>query len=286
MKRVIRQVAVIARRDFLAIVATPTFLLFLLAPAFMLAFGAVGGTGAARMGASAANNTRIVAIADGRTVDRLKAGDAALRSLFRGDEGPPALKIMTPQADVERQAKALLAGNAFDVTAVMRGPLTAPRIDYNAPSERHATYLGALADLVVREQASGVALDKAIVRPTITTAREVASSKRGQQVAGFGAVFVIFFLTLLLAGQAVGMLTEEKSNKVIEILAAAVPLEAVFLGKLIGLFGVAALFVAFWLGLGSVGFSLLPREVVLTGLAPAIGLPTFCLLYTSDAADE
>ena len=36
MKRLIRQIAVIARRDFLAIVATPTFLLFLLAPAFML----------------------------------------------------------------------------------------------------------------------------------------------------------------------------------------------------------------------------------------------------------
>ena len=45
MKRLLRQIAVIARRNFLAIVATPTFLLFLLAPAFMLSFGVVGGSG-------------------------------------------------------------------------------------------------------------------------------------------------------------------------------------------------------------------------------------------------
>src|SRR3546814_16067912 len=64
---------------------------------------------------------------------------------------------------------------------------------------------------------------------------------------GFGAVFVIFLLTLLLAGQSVGMLAEDKGNKVIEILAAAVPLESVFLGKLLGLLGVAMLFIAFWM---------------------------------------
>jgi ABC-2 type transport system permease protein len=70
-----------------------------------------------------------------------------------------------------------------------------------------------------------------------------------QRQTGYVAVVTVFMLTLLLAGQAVGMLAEEKSNKVIEILAAAVPLEAVFLGKLVGMFGVALLFVAFWSGL-------------------------------------
>ncbi|MDO9362705.1 MAG: ABC transporter permease, partial [Sphingopyxis sp.] len=67
-----------------------------------------------------------------------------------------------------------------------------------------------------------------------------------QQSLGFSAVFVIFLLTLLLAGQTVSSLAEEKGNKVIEILAAAVPLESVFLGKLLGFLGVAVLFIAFW----------------------------------------
>src|SRR3546814_10193851 len=44
-------------------------------------------------------------------------------------------------------------------------------------------------------------------------------------------------------------LAEEKGNKVIEILAAAVPLESVFLGKLLGFLGVAVLFIAFWMAL-------------------------------------
>ena len=52
-------------------------------------------------------------------------------------------------------------------------------------------------------------------------------------------MFGIFFLTLFLAGQVVGTMAEERNNKVIEVLAAAVPLESVFLGKLLGMFGVA-----------------------------------------------
>ena len=46
MRQHFRQATVIARRDFVATVATPAFLLFLLAPLFMLIFATVGGTGA------------------------------------------------------------------------------------------------------------------------------------------------------------------------------------------------------------------------------------------------
>src|SRR3546814_11114515 len=78
---------------------------------------------------------------------------------------------------------------------------------------------------------------------------------------GFGAVFVIFLLTLLLAGQTVSSLAEEKGNKVIEILAAAVPLESVFLGKLLGFLGVAVLFIAFWMALAFGGGRSAERRV-------------------------
>ncbi len=279
MNRLIRQITVIARRDFLAMVATPTFLLFLLAPLFMIGFGAVGGSGAAQLGASSAGKARIAVIAGGSEVARLQAADRTLRALYRGDEGPPILLVITPSGDAAAQTKSIFTRKDLDVTAVLAGPLAAPQIKYNAPSRRHAEYLATLADNVARERRTGLALDQRIVVPAITENPSAKTgSVRGQQAAGFGAVFVIFFLTLLLAGQAVGTLAEEKSNKVIEILAASVPLEAVFLGKLIGMFGVAVLFVGFWGILVMLGVSVLPQGAMLTGLAPAIGVPAFFIL--------
>jgi ABC-2 type transport system permease protein len=279
MNRLIRQITVIARRDFLAMVATPTFLLFLLAPLFMIGFGAVGGSGAAQLGASSAGKTRIAVISSGAEAARLQAADRTLRALYRGDEGPPTLMVVTPSGDAAAQAMALFARKDVDLTAVLSGPLSAPKINYNVPSRRHAEYLATLADNVVREGRTGIALDKRIIAPVLSENPAVkVGSVRGQQAAGFAAVFVIFFLTLLLAGQAVGTLAEEKSNKVIEILAASVPLEAVFLGKLIGMFGVAVLFVGFWGTLTTLGVSFLPQGAMLSGLAPAIGVPAFFIL--------
>ena len=43
---------------------------------------------------------------------------------------------------------------------------------------------------------------------------------------------LLFVLTILLAGMLLSQLIEEKSSKVIEVLAAAVPVDAIFLGKL------------------------------------------------------
>lgn len=279
MNRILRQIAVIARRDFLAIVAAPTFILFLLAPLTMIAFGAVGGTSAAMVGRSGSHAMRIVAVAAPADADQLARADADLRLLYRENDAPPALKTIIPSGDAAMQARQLFADRSTEVTAVMTGALSAPRIEYRDPSERHARYLGALADRVERVRRSGIALDASPSHATLVEANAVAKAAPGAQTAtAFSAVFVIFLLTLLLAGQAVGTLTEEKSNKVIEILAAAVPLEAVFLGKLIGLFGVALVFVAFWATLGSVGASLLPTRLALSSLAPAIGLPMFLVL--------
>ncbi len=286
MNRLLRQIAVIARRDFLAIVATPTFLLFLLAPAFMLSFGVVGGSGAAQMGASSAEKARIVAIVDGSDAKRLTAADTNRRSLYRAGEGPPVLMIAQPSDNLNNQVKMLFNSKTLDVTAVLSGALSNPRVTFKSPSKRHADYLATLADDVVREGRTGLSLEKRIITATITENTAARTSVRGQQASGFGAVFGIFFLTLLLAGQAVGTLAEEKSNKVIEILAASVPLEAVFLGKLIGMFGVSVVFVAFWGGLAALGINLLPPGVVLAGFAPAIGAPMFfvlCGLYLAMA---
>lgn len=279
MMRIVRQTIVIARRDFLAIVGTPTFILFLFAPLIMIMIAGVGGSSAAMVGASDARTMRIVAVVSGPEAERLRQADAALRVLYRARDEPPALETLARGDNQVAQVRALFADRTHQVTAVMTGPSATPVIHYRAPSDRHARYLAALADRVERAQRSGLAVDAAVSVPKLIEAN--ASGKPGlgaQSATGFGAVFAIFFLTLLLAGQAVGTLTEEKSNKVIEILAAAAPLEAVFLGKLLGIFGVALVFIAFWATLGTVGASLLPPRLALASLAPAIGLPLFLVL--------
>lgn len=279
MIHILKQAMVVARRDFMAVVATPTFLIFLFAPLLMLGLGLLSGTGAAYVAtASNDNAARIVAIAPPPLGGELSQADAAARQIFRDYEAPPPLLVLAPQADVAAQIEALFKSDKYEVTAVMSGKLNSPQIAHQPISDRHARYLAALAEDVSRAQASGIALDKKQVQPQFMKRKVDAPRASSKQASGFGAVIVIFMLTLMLASQAVGMLAEEKSNKVIEILAAALPLEAVFLGKLIGMFGVAVLFVAFWASLAGIVVALAPADMVMNGFAPAIGLPMFMVL--------
>ena len=274
MKRLARQTLVIARRDFIATVATPTFLLFLLAPFFMIAFGVVGSLGASQMASSAAGKAAIVFVATPGDAPRIAAADAELHKSFASAE----LVIAAPDGRGEAQARALFDREKGDVYAVAFGPLDRLTVLKGSRGDRSAAYLGELAERALRAGKAGIAPGERLSQATVLPVQRAAPSQSGRQGIGFAAVFVIFFLTLLLAGQAVGMLAEEKSNKVIEILAAAVPLESVFLGKLIGMFGVALLFVCFWGVLATQGLSLMPDNgMTLANMRPAIGLVPFFL---------
>lgn len=235
----LQSMLVVARRDFLAIVATPTFLLFLLAPLFMVGMGLAGGMGASQLADSARGAGRIVALADPADVEALRAADARLRAVMPREPALLELRVATPAADPVAIAKE----KGSDTYAVMSGPLANPRIVEREKDSGSARYLALLAGEVLRNRAAG---DLPPVTPHIEALASGGTSIAVQQSLGFGAVFAIFLLTLLLAGQTVSSLAEEKGNKVIEILAAAVPLESVFLGKLLGFLGVAVLFIAFW----------------------------------------
>ena len=278
MKMFWGQAMVIARRDFMSIVGTPTFLMFLLAPILMLTISGIGGVGAASMAIKSENNARIVVIADGEDRARVRAADDVLRPLFRGSAAPPALAVIAPQGDGVVQAKAILADNKYQTSAVMRGALLTPTISFTEEGERTSRYLAELAEVGARSAAAGrTSLDR-LSKPTIIPIKTVVANINTRQAVGVSAVFVIFLLTLLLAGQTVGMLAEEKSNKVIEILAAAVRLEAVFFGKLIGMFGVALVFIGFWGTIITAGLLFVPTGNALSAFQPAIGLPLFLIL--------
>jgi len=278
--RLIRQTMTIARRDFTATVMTPMFLVFLLAPLLFAGFGAMGSLGAMTVGQGTEGKEKLYAIVTPQDAVRLRAADALIRPAIARERGLPPLATIAPGADPAAQARALLSNPEVDVPSVLYGPLDRPQLVHANLTSTTARYLAALAEQAVRDRRAGLN-GAPLSQPTFTRIERDSTSLGGKSAAGTFAVVTLFVVTLMLAGQAVGTMAEERSNKVIEVLAAAVPLESVFLGKLIGMFGVAILFLAFWAAVGANITALLPPEFAagLSGIAPAIGFPGFVLLY-------
>ena len=280
--RTLRQALTIARRDFTATVFTPTFLLFLLAPALIFAFTAVGTFGA-RSAIGDDQEMKMVVIAPPEQAQALVQTDRQLRTLFppKSDLMPPPLTIASPQGNPAEQARAMFDSNSFDAAAVLYGPLNKPEILYIPRGRSEAQYLAQLAEQGLRAERLGNAAPMSTATKTVV--RQGQASLGGRSQSASIGVFAMFFLTLFLSGQAVGTMAEERSNKVIEILAAAVPLESVFFGKLIGMFGTAVLFLLFWATLVVNGVKLLPPGLAddFANIGAAVGVPAYPLLFVA-----
>ena len=99
--------------------------------------------------------------------------------------------------------------------------------------------------MVAAQAASGtaVAYPRVALSPTRTS---TADERRGQLATAQGAQTLLFLLTMLLAGMVLSNLVEEKGNKIIEVLAAAIPMDAVFLGKLFAMLAISLVGIATW----------------------------------------
>jgi ABC-2 type transport system permease protein len=84
-------------------------------------------------------------------------------------------------------------------------------------------------------------------------------------------------ITVMLSGTLLSNLIEEKSNKVIEVLAAAVPVDSIFLGKLLAMLAVSLVGIAVWTAGAFAAFQLWPSHGDSLP-APAVGWPLFVLL--------
>lgn len=274
-----RQTLTVARRDFTATVLTPTFLLFLLSPLLMIGFGVIGSLSATTAATGGDAKQRIVVIADARQAQVVQAVDRRLRTVFSDPSARPELRIDMPAGEPAAQARKLFASDRVDVAAVLYGPFDRPHI-LRAPSAGVETgYLEQLAEQVVRAERTGTA---PLSRAKVDVVQRGQSTSSGRSQAAYFAAFGIFFLTLMLSGQVVGAMAEERSNKVIEVLAAAVPLESVFFGKLIGAFGSALLFVCFWGTLVANIPRFLPDGIAAEAgeIGTAVG-PVFALLFVA-----
>jgi ABC-2 type transport system permease protein len=89
---------------------------------------------------------------------------------------------------------------------------------------------------------------------------------------------LVFFLTLFLAGMVMSQLIEEKSNKIIEVIAAAVPIDAMFVGKLFAMLAASILGIIVWIACGALFIQTIKQGGIATLPVPAVGWPGFLLL--------
>lgn len=267
MRELWRAAFVIARRDFSAVVLSRTFILFLLGPLLPILIGfAFGGLGER---ISSTDLRPIVGIA-------LPASDAAAleRAHARltermGERALPRLRPVpaspTPRAQLARPDSA--------VVAILSGSVARPVL--TGKPEDLDKLQGDLSLL-----ASAAKAEKTL-RLVKVERQEVATSLGAQAQArlliGRVAQVVMFFLTILLAGMILSNLVEEKTNKIIEILAAAVPIDAIFLGKLMAMLAMSFVGIAFW-GATAFGIFLLLGGHATALPTPAVGWPLFLML--------
>ena len=81
---------------------------------------------------------------------------------------------------------------------------------------------------------------------TLAVVTSAASERSTRIQTAQVAQMLLFLLTMLLAGMVLSNLVEEKANKIIEILAAAIPMDAVFMGKLFAMLGVSFVGIGVW----------------------------------------
>ncbi len=261
---------VVARRDFTAILFSRSFFFFLLGPLFPLLVGGLAGG----IGKQVHESSRPVlgiamtaAGADAMVKARAQLGDRI------GDTLPDLLVLRRLKPGESFDAAAEMRRNQANLAAVLSGSPAQPKL--TGSPERIAEWRGPISLVAAQAQGKGatdypeVALSALAGSNADQNSDRVGTAQVGQTL--------LFLLTMLLAGMVLSNLVEEKGNKIIEILAAAIPMDAVFLGKLFAMLAVSLVGITVWASAGGVIALALGKSMpVLT--APAVGWPAFVAL--------
>lgn len=261
-----RAALVVARRDFTAILFSKAFLLFLIGPLFFIGISGAAGALTSQAVSQADSPRLAVALAPNES-RAFAAAHAQLADLVR----LPDIEVVDPREAADTAA--LLADDSRNFAAVLGGTLVAPRLTGTA--DRIESWEGEVS--LVAAEAGGTAAASYPAVALSPTATTVASQRSANAATATGALTLLFLLTMLLAGMVMSNLVEEKANKIIEVLAAAIPMDAVFLGKLFAMLGVSFVGIAIW---GSAAGAIVLATGALDQVAPpAVGWPLFAALF-------
>ncbi|MEO6716250.1 MAG: ABC transporter permease [Novosphingobium sp.] len=262
---------VIARRDFTAILFSRSFIFFLLGPLFPVLVGGFAGGIGQRVQASADRPVLGIAMQAADADAMLAAYDALAP---RVGEALPELTVIKQLRPGEAfDAQAALASRRATIAATLTGTLAAPKLTGTA--ERIADWQGPVSMLAA--QALGRAPRDYPTVNLAATATTTAKEHHGQVMTAQAGQLLLFLLTMLLAGMVLSNLVEEKGNKIIEILAAAIPMDAVFLGKLFAMLAVSFIGIAVWASAYG-AFALVAGNAIPVLPEPAVGWPLFVAL--------
>ncbi len=261
---------IVARRDFTAILLSRSFIFFLLGPLFPVLVGGFAGGIGQRVQASADHPVLGIAMQAADTKTIMKAHEALLPRV--GASLPDLVVVKQLAPGEEFDAKAALAAKQANLAAILTGTPAAPQLT-GTPGQI-AAWQGPVSMLAA--QALGRAPD-AYPPVTLTrTASSTASENHGKILTAQASQMLLFLLTMLLGGMVLSNLVEEKANKIIEILAAAIPMDAVFLGKLFAMLAISFVGIAVWAGTGIAYVTLAGHLPNLP--EPAVGWPLFLML--------
>jgi len=270
--RLLRSAFVIARRDFTATVLSKTFIFFLLAPLFPAAMGTLFGGIGARVAAQT-ERPAVAVVASQAEFKQIEAAHDEMTEAL-GDGAIVKLVGYSPEPDLAGQEKRLLANRSPPIRAVLSGSLDHPRL-VGSLADDPAT-VGQVKLLI--ERAQGRDADQ---RPDIDVSdvKNVSGPSQSDRVTtAWGAQAILFFLTLMLSTMVMSQLIEEKSNKIIEVIAAAVPIDAMFVGKLFAMLTASVLALIVWISAGALLLQVIKHGGSGSLPPPAVGWPWFLLL--------
>jgi ABC-2 type transport system permease protein len=275
LKQLIASAFVIARRDFTATVMSKTFLLFLIGPLFpALLGGGLGGIGARIE--DEAKKPVVAVIAPDAEYARIAAARDRLASAL-ANEDLIVLAQARPAANLAAQRQQLISQEDPPVLGVLEGGLDKPFFSGAVKADGRTIHqlqwmLDDARRPVVEPAAPSIPMGVKLLDQSSGT---LAS---GRALTARAGQFLLFFLTLLLAGMVLSQLIEEKSNKVIEILAAAVPVDAIFLGKLFAMLAISLVGILVWVSAGAIAISFWAERGLNSLPEPAVGWPIFLTL--------
>jgi ABC-2 type transport system permease protein len=272
VKEIIRAAFVIARRDFTAIIYSKAFIFFLLGPFFPILVGIAAGSLGGQIARESARPVVGLAMAQVDSEKMIAARDTLAVNM--GERYFTEMKIVGNAAkDTTKNPQDFLKKKEDNLSVVVTGTLAKPVVTGTKRSvDRESPDIELLA---------AHAFNPGVVRLPQATPDIVAETanndKQLRTVTAQGGQILVFFLTMLLAGMVLSNLVEEKSNKIIEILAASIPMESVFLGKLFAMLGMALLGIAVWTSVGLIGIAALGQNMP-SFPTPAVGWPIFVTL--------
>ena len=267
---------VIARRDFVAVLFSRAFLFFLLGPLFPVLIGGIAGS----IGKSVSQQTVSVqvgiAMSEADSAAMMAASDNLRPQL--GSFLPRLTNVPEAHGNPDFDAREFMEARRGNYAAILTGTIEQPEL---VGTERQVGRWSGPVQMLAAETRANAGTDF----PQVTTqivASSAAAERTSRVRTAQAAQMVLFLLTILLGGMVLSNLAEEKGNKIIEILAAALPMDAVFMGKLFAMLAVSFVGIIVW-GTFGWAFWAVAEDAIVTVTqtnyrdlpGPAVGWPVF-----------